>query len=266
LNYKKYIFTALLSSIIFTGCEYFEEKKEETKKNNEVEKVILEVKTTPIKEVDKNLSITATIVKPKEEIKLKKDFITVSEKKQYFKDILVPLVVEVYTRLQIQYTVIQKDILLNQNQELIKKLMVKYKVDNTKRLLQALKPHPISITLAQAATESAWLTSRFVHDANNIFGVWSFNKNEPRIQALDSRGSKVIYLKKYKTLKKSIEDYYYILATNNAYKDFRQMRVVAYDPYILIPYLKYYSEKREEYTDTLKKVLEYNKFTKFDIK
>lgn len=144
--------------------------------------------------------------------------------------------------------------------------MVKYKVKTTKRLLEALKPHPISITLAQAAIESAWLTSRFVHEGKNIFGVWSFNKNEPRIRALDSRKLKVIYLKKYKTLKQSIEDYYYIIATNKAYKDFRQMRVVAYNPYILIPYLKYYSEKREEYTNTLKEVVEYNDFTKYDIK
>ncbi|MEA3314433.1 MAG: glucosaminidase domain-containing protein [Campylobacterota bacterium] len=275
LNYKNYIFTTFLCFITFTGCDYFEEEKVikpdnkiEEKKVEEKEQDEIKVNIPKPKDInitDKNLSIISTVA-PKKEIELKKDFISVSEKKQYFKDTLIPLVVEVYIRLQIQYQVIQKDIILNQNQELIKKLMAKYKVDNRKRLLEALKPHPISITLAQAATESAWLTSRFVHEGKNIFGVWSFNKNEPRIQALDSRGSKVIYLKKYKTLKKSIEDYYYILATNKAYKDFRQMRVVTYNPYVLIPYLKYYSEKREEYTDILKSVLEYNKFTKYDIK
>lgn len=258
-NYKYYIFNTFLSIITLSLCYYFNQNKDIKGENIKINIPILKDNNIS----DKNLSI---ISKPEKDIKLRKKFITVSEKKQYFKDILIPLVIEVYSRLQIQYEVIQKDILLHQNQKLIKKLMVKYKVNNNKRLLEALKPHPISITLAQAAIESAWLTSRFVHEGNNIFGVWSFNKNESRIKALDSRGSKFIYLKKYKTLRKSIEDYYYILATNNSYKDFRQMRVVAYNPYILLPYLKYYSEKREEYTDTLKSVLKYNEFTKYDIK
>ena len=77
-----------------------------------------------------------------------------------------------------------------------------------------LKTHPTSIVLAQAAIESGWGSSRFYKEANNVFGVWSYSENEPRIKAMEDREGKSVYVKKYDvypnplflTLKPLLED------------------------------------------------------------
>jgi len=162
----------------------------------------------------------------------------VQQKKQKFKDILVPIITEVYNTLQTQYLNVKKDIDQGRNQEFIEKLKIEYKATTDKELLEALKPHPVSIALAQAAIESAWLTSRFTIKANNIFGVWSFHSDEPRIEASSTRGEKKIYLKKYKTYKAAVADYYKNLAKNWAYERFREQRTLTNDPYHLVQFLQ----------------------------
>jgi len=205
------------------------------------------------------------IIKVVKKEKRKTNFL-IQEKKERFKEILVPIVTEVYNRLQSQYLNVKVDIANEKNQEFIQKLKIEYKVKTDKKLLEALKPHPISITLAQAAIESAWLTSRFTKEANNIFGVWSFRSNEPRIEASSTRDGKKIYLKKYKTYNAAVTDYYKNLGKNWAYARFREQRVLVNNPYYLIKFLGSYSEKRERYIAALKKMIDYNKFYQYDIK
>ena len=89
----------------------------------------------------------------------------------------------------------------------------------------ALKPHPKSIALAQAAMESSWATSRFFTEANNVFGVWSFNESEPRIAAGKKRGNKTIWVKKYHSIKASMQDYYRTLARGVAFSEFRKLKM-----------------------------------------
>ena len=149
---------------------------------------------------------------------------------------------------------------------MIEKLKKEYNAKTDQLLLNALKPHPISILLAQAAAESAWLTSRFTKEANNIFGVWSFNKNEPRIAASGLRGDKTIYLKKYKNLKDAVKDYYKNLGKTWAYAEFRKQRMLTSNPYVLSDYLTSYSEKKGEYTKLLRSMIKYNKFDQYDVK
>ena len=204
----------------------------------------------------KEVVVTPTIVKKE---------LTVSQKKKRFHDILVPISTQVYNQLEEQYQKIKNDINTNQNREYIEQLKKEYKAKTDETLLHALKPHPISILLAQAAAESAWLTSRFTQEANNIFGVWSFNKNEPRIAASGLRGDKTIYLKKYSTFKEAVEDYYKNIGRNWAYAEFRKQRTLTSDPYILSDHLGSYSEKKEVYTQLLKSMIKYNKFHKHDI-
>ena len=263
-------FIILLSVIFITGCD--NEKvtmlKDDFLKTTigsiENQKLQQEIK---IKKVTK-VKVTKQIPKRPKVVKKKKRVpsISVQEKKQHFKDILVPIVTSVYLKLNTQYEDVKRDINTSVNGEFIKKLKKTYRAKTDEQLLQALKPHPISIALAQSAIESAWLTSRFTKQANNIFGVWSFKKDEPRIAASGLRGDKTIYLRKYKTLKHSVEHYYYNLAISRAYKDFRAQRVVSDDPYTIVEHLTAYSEKGVVYTDMLKKVIEYNKFDKYDIK
>ena len=238
MKISKILYLSLVSGVLFSGCTQSEKIKESKKIQKEVE----------VQETEEKVAT-----------------ISVSEKKERFKEILVPITIEIYNELEEQYQAIKSDIDNNTNVEVIERLKDEYNADSSEKLLHALKPHPISIVLAQAAAESAWLTSRFAQEANNIFGVWSFNKNEPRIAASGLRGDKTIYLKKYDTLKEAVRDYYKNLGRNWAYSEFRKQRTLTTDPYILSDHLDSYSEKKEVYTELLKSMIKYNKFEQYDI-
>ncbi|MEA3286556.1 MAG: glucosaminidase domain-containing protein [Candidatus Marinimicrobia bacterium] len=127
-----------------------------------------------------------------------------------------------------------------------------------------LLTHPTSIILAQASIESGWGTSRFFLQGRNLFGVWSFNKNEQRIQTKGTRDGKHMYVKKYSTISESIEDYFKILARGGAYVRFRARRASTNNPYEIIKTLDKYCELREKYVVKLKNQISYNKFEKYD--
>lgn len=202
-------------------------------------------------------------VKPKE-VEIKK--LTVSQKKQRFLKQIVPALQEVYMEewelFNKTKTLIQK----NPESPKLEALKSKYNATSNEALLMALKPHPRSITLAQAAMESAWGQSRFFKEANNLFGVWSFNKNEPRIAAGEQRGEKTIWLKKYDSVKEAIKDYYLMLSRSWAFKEFRVLNYEKeyQDPYLLVAKLHRYSEKKELYGKELASMISYNKFVHFD--
>jgi len=248
MRLKKILYISLLGSIIFTGCSESKNVEEEVAQKNKKQ-----VEEKPVKKVEETVQKNIF------------DSMSVAEKKARFKEILVPITVDIYNELEDQYQLVKSDIKNNTNREKIEKLKEEYNADSDETLLHALKPHPISIVLAQAAAESAWLTSRFTQEANNIFGVWSFNKNEPRIAASGLRGDKKIYLKKYETLRHAVQDYYKNLGRNWAYEEFRKQRTLTSDPYILSDHLGSYSEKKEVYTELLKSMIKYNKFEKYDI-
>ena len=145
----------------------------------------------------------------------------------------------------------------------LNKMYKKFNTTDNKELLIRMKTHPVSIVLAQAAIESAWGESRFFKQANNIFGVWSYNKNEPRIRAKEKRGNKHIYLRKYKSLSDAIDDYFVIIG-RGAYKTFRKHRNITDNPLQLVQYLVNYCELKEKYTKKLRRFIIKNRLTKFD--
>ena len=163
------------------------------------------------------------------------------------------------------YILSQKEIFTPKEQEKLDKLKKKYRVKGIPCLLRRLKTHPTSIVVAQAALETGWGSSRFYREGNNIFGVWSFNKNEPRIAAgVKRNGKHTIYVKKYDNLEQSIEGYYKMMATNRHYKKLRSVRLVTDNPFEIIPFLDHYSELRHEYVKRLYYVLKANKFYQLD--
>jgi Bax protein len=198
--------------------------------------------------------------------KKSKSNVSVSQKKENFLNMLVPPLQEVYEEEKAFYQEVKQMIENNENQEKLEALKQEYKADDDAELLMALKPHPKSITIAQAAIESAWGQSRFFKEANNIFGVWSYNSSEPRIAASSTRGEKTIWLKKYPTVKAAIKDYYLQLSRSWAFEEFRALNYEKPDqnPYLLVQKLTRYSEKRERYTKILANMIEYNQFTRFD--
>ncbi|MDA7816911.1 glucosaminidase domain-containing protein [Sulfurimonas sp.] len=189
---------------------------------------------------------------------------TVQEKKANFISIVAPAVEDIYKELDAQYKNIKANIKNPEYSQKIANLKKTYKATSDAELLMALKPHPRSIAIAQAAMESAWATSRFFRDATNIFGVWSFNKNEPRIAAGQKRGKKTIWLKKYSDVKDSIRDYYKTLARSHAFKEFRALKMKTDNPHELVKKLDRYSEMGSKYGKELSSMIRYNKFYKYD--
>ena len=191
---------------------------------------------------------------------------SVKEKKKRFYALVQPAVQKVYKELLQQYKSVSKDIQTNKNQIIIQKLKKYYKVSSDEKLLLALKPHPQSVTLAQAAMESSWATSRFFVEAKNVFGMWSVNPNEQRIAAMEKRGgTKTIWLKKFNTIEDSIRAYYKLMGRAKAYKEFRKVRYMTNNPLKIIIKLDKYSEMGIEYTKALARIIRYNKLQKFDI-
>lgn len=190
--------------------------------------------------------------------------ISVEEKKTQFKATIVPAVNEVYDELMQRYENILKQIKTEGDNDQLKALRKKYKAKDNAELLMALKPHPKSITLAQAAIESSWATSRFFKEGNNTFGVWSFSKNDLRIPANEKRGDKTIWLKKYDSVEDSIRDYYRNLARGAAYAEFRKLKMETDDPYQLVQKLVHYSEKGAGYSEELAAIIRYNNFEDYD--
>ena len=130
-------------------------------------------------------------------------------------------------------------------------------------LINRLHGFPVSIVLAQAALESGWGTSRFFLQANNPFGIWSFNPDDDRMVASSHRSGEKIYLRKYHNLEQAIEGYYVTLATG-PYSDFRIARRKTSSPYLLCEDLSIYSEKGEVYVKELQQVIRTNDLTKYD--
>ncbi|MCA1797648.1 MAG: glucosaminidase domain-containing protein [Geobacteraceae bacterium] len=201
---------------------------------------------------------------PAEEEKEPEEIVSVSDKKRRFLDEMVPVVDKVHAELMQRYRNVKTWLDEDRKHNAIEELKREYKAETDAELLRALKPHPQSVALAQAAMESAWGTSRFFSEANNIFGVWSFNANEPRIAAGEQRGDKTIWVRKYDSLEDSVRDYYRLLGRSSAFKEFRELRMHSTDPHALVEKLHRYSEKKHAYGEELSAVIRYNKFTRFD--
>jgi len=191
---------------------------------------------------------------------------TVQEKKARFKSLIVPAVNTVYAKLMTRYESVKATLDAGKTTTQVDKLKVEYKATNNDELLMALKPHPKSIAIAQAAMESSWATSRFFRVAYNIFGVWSFDEDEPRVAALKKRGDKTIWVKKYSSVEAAVEDYYRTLGRSSAFAEFRQTRMQTDDPFVLVTKLDRYSEKGSLYGEELTSIIKFNKFDQYDAK
>jgi len=194
--------------------------------------------------------------------------VDVQQKKQDFINLMLPSIL--IAKFELEQTRLQVEKLMNKGvaltgleQNYIDKLQKSYKCKTNSELLSRLQTHPTSIVIAQAAIESGWGTSRFYCEANNIFGVWSYSKAEPRIRASEDREGTAVYVRKYDSLPESFASYFKTLA-RGPYSEFRNTREKTNDVYELIPHLKVYSELREEYVRRLEQVIKYNHLVQYD--
>ncbi len=190
--------------------------------------------------------------------------ISVDEKKLRFRCLVQADIEAVYTKLLSQYLTVRETINKDPHDEVIQQLKIKYSVETNQQLLSVIKPHPKSIAIAQAAIESAWGTSRFFREANNVYGIRAFSETQPRIAAGVKTGNSTLWLKKYNSIKESIVDYYHTLSRGTAFKGFRQLNMQTSDPHKLIKQLKDYSERKDAYVRELSSMIRYNEFYKLD--
>jgi len=154
--------------------------------------------------------------------------------------------------------------------ELKKKYRVK-KLFSQDEYLKKIDVVPPSMALAQAAVESGWGKSRFIKEANNIFGHWTYN---PKIGMLPEQRDEgaTHFIRIFKSLQDSISAYMLNLNRNRAYKEFQDKRLeerakhVNPNGLILSQTMMNYSGIGHDYLSILKNVIERNNLQEYDKK
>ena len=82
---------------------------------------------------------------------------------------------------------------------------------------------PREIIIAQAVIESDYGTCRFAKEANNLFGIRTYDLSIPHLKPLGQPDSK-FGLKKYKDKCDSVVDYYRVINNGTAFERFREVR------------------------------------------
>jgi Bax protein len=129
---------------------------------------------------------------------------------------------------------------------------------------------PASLALAQAANESAYGTSRFAVDANNLFGQWCFREGCGLVPnaRIDDASHEV---RSFKTPVDSVRSYMHNLNTNRAYATLRTLRSkqrASKQPPSgkeLVNALLEYSSRGQDYVDELSAMMRHNKLARFDV-
>lgn len=95
--------------------------------------------------------------------------------------------------------------------------------EDREALLTRVDLIPLSLALAQAANESAWGTSRFASEGNNIFGQWVFGKGKGIVPKDRDEGA-THEVARFETVSDSIRSYLHNLNTLWAYQPLRDLR------------------------------------------
>ncbi len=164
------------------------------------------------------------------------DMLQPAEKKSVFLKALMPLAIAVNDRLRRE----RKEILslLEEAKDTgrwpdrLQRIAARYEVEvdaeespgeAARLLLRRCNIVPVGLVLAQAAKESGWGTSRFAQEANNLFGMHTWDPEEG-LAASDSSSPQTDRVRSYPDLLASVRDYVYNLNVGHAYVKFRELR------------------------------------------
>lgn len=128
---------------------------------------------------------------------------------------------------------------------------------------------PVSLALAQAANESAWGTSRFAREGNNIFGQWCFDEGCGLVpgQRADDASHEV---RSFASVEASVRAYFRNLNTNPTYEYLRELRAQMrmkgkpLDSRALAQGLLRYSERGHVYISELYDIIRVNDLLALD--
>ena len=161
-------------------------------------------------------------------------------------------------------------------EDLVTKLIKEYRIksdqlskEDINQLLLRVDEVPASLALAQAALESAWGTSRFAVQANNLFGQWCYTKGCGLVPLRRDAGNSH-EVEKFRTVSDAISSYLRNINSHRAYAGLRQDRAQlratgdAVTGYKLAEGLIDYSELREAYVKEIQAVIRINKLAQYD--
>jgi len=127
---------------------------------------------------------------------------------------------------------------------------------------------PKSMGIAQAMLESGTGTSRFVKEANNLFGQYTFEGRG--IIPKQRQAGKTHKIKIFDSLQESVDAYVLNLNRHFAYEEFRKLRFEYQKEnkkltgLTAIHTLENYSEIKEQYARRLDNIIKNNNLSKFD--
>ena len=137
------------------------------------------------------------------------------------------------------------------------------------KLLRRVDTLPPSLVLAQAAEESGWGTSRFAVEGNALFGMWTWSgKGVTPLQQRSNLGNYKIA--SYETPLQSVIAYMHNLNTHQAYSTLRARRAelrkagTKVTGWELANTLTKYSERGQEYVDSLHSLMKVNRLQPTD--
>lgn len=208
---------------------------------------------------------------------------SVKQKKQRFFDFLRPLIHHENQKIQaervlldsIKHGLMQSAQEKNQALEKLTSLARDYRllkvdeeINDPERLLQALQLRvdliPESLVLAQAANESAWGTSRFAVEANNLFGQWCYRKGCGLVPSGRSENARH-EVRRFANPQQSVASYMKNLNSHYAYQQLRAIRAELrhqgknISGTILANGLEKYSQRGKLYVEELISMMHQNK-------
>lgn len=136
-------------------------------------------------------------------------------------------------------------------------------------LLRRADVLPPSLVLAQAATESAWGTSRFARVANNLFGEWCFTEGCGIVPARRADGA-VHEVEEFASVHDSVDSYFRNLNSHPAYRGVRDRRHAAREAGEVIRGaelaggLTRYSARGDAYVEELRVIMRINGLAAYD--
>jgi uncharacterized FlgJ-related protein len=213
--------------------------------------------------------------------------LSVADKKRLFFRFIAPIVLRVNELIledreraeKLTERLAQGESLAPDDQAWLTELAVRYKVlqsksqrlasDSSAELLTRVDIIPPSLSLAQAASESGWGTSRFAAEGNSLFGQWTWGKGlKPAEQRTSALGDYRVAA--FDSTGQAAYSYALDLNTVQAYRDLRVKRAdlrrqgMRISGTALADTLLHYSERGQAYVDDLKALIRGNKLDAAD--
>lgn len=205
----------------------------------------------------------------------------IPQRKKAFFDFLRPMIAEQNRQLKEQRAQLQKLGAILERKEYLQRaelatlatMAEQYNLqhdDNrtlVNQLLLRVNTIPEAMALAQAASESAWGTSRFAREGNNYFGQWCYSQGCGLVPNRRQRGA-AHEVAAFASAYDSVHAYFRNINTHPAYRQFRLLRQQqsaadnALTARALLPGLQKYSERGNAYLEELKTIIRQNKLAR----